>query len=145
MRCLAAAPLAFRGSVGIAAVWSSENESELHGSLSILETTSANSRAPANSAEATDDLQDRIGRFARFAFIIAGTIFAVARAVDVAELRGLSVKYFDAPDRIAYEVALLVLLVSWRRCRGAPMTPLALHAFDAALTIVLSTCWGMLG
>jgi serine/threonine protein kinase len=65
--------------------------------------------------------------------------------VDLAESGGLSVRDFATPHRIAYEVALIVLLASWRRCRGARMSTSTLHRFDAALTIVISTCWGMLG
>ena len=111
-----------------------------------MPTTSAGSRAPANSEEATDLLQDRIGRFARFAFTLAGVIFVVARAIDFAGSRRLSIEDFVTPNRIAYEIALLVLLLAWRRCQGGTrMTKLALERFDAALTIVISGCWGMLG
>ena len=42
-------------------------------------------------------------------FIVAGTIFVVGRAVAVAGSGGLSVGDFGTPDRIAYEVALVVL------------------------------------
>jgi serine/threonine-protein kinase len=111
-----------------------------------LQTTSSISRAPANSAEATDDLQDRIARFARFALTLSATIFVVARVVDFSKAGGLSINDFVAPNRIAYEFALLVLFLAWRRCRGGtPMTKVALERLDAALTIVISTCWGMLG
>ncbi len=111
-----------------------------------MQTTSSISRAPANSAEATDDLQDRIARFARFALTLSATIFVVARVVDFSKAGGLSINDFVAPNRIAYEFALLVLFLAWRRCRGGtPMTKVALERLDAALTIVISTCWGMLG
>jgi len=103
------------------------------------------SRAPANSSEAADDLQDRIGQFARFAFFLAGAIFIIGRAVASADSGGVSVGDFATPDRIAYVVALIVLFAAWRRCRGARMATATLHGFDAALTIVVSTCWGMLG
>lgn len=101
-------------------------------------------RAPSDSFETADDLQERIGRFARFAFLLAGAIFVIGRAVALAET-GLAVGDFATPDRIAYVIALLVLFASWRRCRGARMSTSTLHRFDAALTIVVSTCWGMLG
>jgi len=109
------------------------------------ETTLVKSRVPANTSEAADDLQERIGQFARLAFALAGTIFVVGRAVTVAQSGGLSVNDFARPSRIAYEVALVVLFVSWRRCRGARMTTATLHLFDSGLTIVVSTCWGLLG
>ncbi len=50
-----------------------------------------------------------------------------------------------APNWIAYEMALLVLFLAWIRCRGSRMSKAALEAFDAVLTIVISSCWGMLG
>jgi eukaryotic-like serine/threonine-protein kinase len=110
-----------------------------------LNTTSANSRAPANSAEATDDLQDRLGRFARFAFSLAATIFVAARVVEFTKFGALSVKNLVAPNWIAYEIALLILFLAWIRCRRSRMSRAALEAFDAALTIVVSSCWAMLG
>lgn len=69
----------------------------------------------------------------------------IGRVVAVAESRGMSVRDFGTPDRIAYVVALIVLFASWQRCRGARMTTSSLHQLDAAVTIVVATCWGMLG
>ncbi len=103
------------------------------------------SHASANSSEAADDLQDRIGRFARFTFILAAAVFVIGRAVAFAESGGLSLGDFGTPDRIAHVTALVVLFASWQRCRGGPMRADTLHRFDAALTIVISICWGMLG
>jgi len=99
----------------------------------------------ASHAEAADDLQERIGRFAGYAFTLAGAIFIGGRVVDLHESGGLTVFDFITPNRIAYEVALIVLLLSWRRCRGPRMATSTLHFFDAALTIAISSCWGMLG
>jgi hypothetical protein len=101
--------------------------------------------APANSAEATDDLQDRLGRFARFAFSLAGTIFIAARVIELSKFGGVSVTNLVAPNWIAYEFALLILFLAWRRCRRSRMSRAALEAFEAALTIVISSCWAMLG
>ena len=101
------------------------------------------SRALTNISEA-DDYQDRIGRFAQYAFCLAGALFVVGRVVAVARSGRLSATDFTAPDRVAYEVALFVLLASWQRCRAARMNALTLRRFDALLTIVISTCWGLL-
>ena len=103
------------------------------------------SRPPASSSEAADDLQDRIGRFARYAFTLAAAIFLVGPAIALTGSGALLVRDFVTPNRIAYEVALIVLFASWQRCRGARMATSSLHLFDAALTIAISTCWGMLG
>jgi hypothetical protein len=101
--------------------------------------------ASANISEAADDLQDRLGRFARYAFSLAAAVFVVGRAVAFAQSGHLALGDLGAPDRIAYEVALVVLFVSWRRCRGARMGADTLRRFDATLTIAISTCWGLLG
>ena len=100
---------------------------------------------PADSSEAADDLQDRIGRFARLAFTVAGAIFIVDRAVTYARSGDPSVGDFAAPRLVAFEVALIMLFASWRRCRGARMNNSTLQLFDAGLTFGISICWGMLG
>jgi eukaryotic-like serine/threonine-protein kinase len=103
------------------------------------------SRAPSTTSEAADDFQYRIGRFALYAFILAGAIFLVGRIVVVFRSGRLLVTDFTSTDRIAYEVALVVLLGSWLRCRGPRMRAATLRRFDAVLTILISTSWGLLG
>jgi serine/threonine-protein kinase len=109
-----------------------------------LRSPSVLSAASANTSEATDDLQDRIGRFARYVFSLASAIFVVGRGVAFAQSGHLALSDLGAPDRIAYEVALVVLIASWWRCRRARMSVPTLRRFDAALTIAISTCWGLL-
>lgn len=112
--------------------------------VSLRSRSVLNSAAPANSSEAADDLQERIGRFARYAFSLAAAIFVVGRVVAFAQSGRLALRDFGAPDRIAYELALVVLFASWWRCRGARISAPTLRLFDAALTIATSTCWGLL-
>jgi hypothetical protein len=103
------------------------------------------SRLPADSAEATVDLQDRIARFARVIFVIAGVMLVNSVIFAVVLDRTKLLDNLLGENRLAHSFATLVLLLTWRRCRGKPMSARSLEAVDATLTIVLCVCWAMLG
>ncbi|MDB4995935.1 MAG: hypothetical protein JWM74_3367 [Myxococcaceae bacterium] len=103
------------------------------------------SRVPADSAEATRDLQDRIGLFARATFFIAAAMLVATVATRVAfGLRSLS-EELTQPFRIVNALALLLLFVVWRRCRGTTLSKPVLEWLDVVLTLSLCGAWSLLG
>ena len=100
---------------------------------------------PADSAEATRHLQDRIGRFARIIFVIAGGMLVASVGIEIGLGRSTASASLTAPNRIVHLVAASLLFAVWRRCRGTPMRARVLHAIDATLTIALCAHWAMLG
>jgi serine/threonine-protein kinase len=103
------------------------------------------SRIPADSAEATRDLQDRIGRFARIIFMIAVFMLVASLILEAVTGRLSLHENLESPGRVAHVVATVVLLGTWRVCRGRTLGVHTLEALDAALTFVLCSCWAMLG
>ncbi len=100
---------------------------------------------PGDTAEATRDLQERIGRFARAIFVIAAAILIASVALELALENGTVTASLTAPSRIVHVFAAFLLFAVWRRCRGKPMGLRVLEAVDAALTFALCTHWAMLG
>jgi len=91
----------------------------------------------ANSAEATQDLQDRVARLARAIFWFAAVMGGVSLGTHllteghVAEVGGIG------HEALHFIVPLPATLVWWR-CRGDSLSPGRVGALDTALT--LSTC-----
>ena len=98
---------------------------------------------PANSAEATRDLQDRVGRFARTIFAISGLMLLATLANGLvagpgaASMSPLSLFFH------AFSVALVFGV--WRLTRGRTLVVTTILALDAALTLTLCTMWALLG
>jgi serine/threonine-protein kinase len=103
------------------------------------------SRVPADSAEATRDLQDRIGRFARATLMIASAMLVATVALRVAlGLRTMG-EEVTQPFRIVHELALVLLFVVWKRCRGTTLSKRTLEWLDVGLTLALCGAWSLLG
>jgi serine/threonine-protein kinase len=101
------------------------------------------SDAPANSAEATRDLQDRLARFARMSFFISGALLVVSLAADLAA--GSGGRGIAPWSRLVHLGALVALLVVWRVCRGRTLAVAVLENVDAALCLGMCLAWAALG
>jgi serine/threonine-protein kinase len=101
------------------------------------------SQVPANTAEATRDLQDRLARFARWAFIVSSAILLASISADVAA--GAGGRGIEPFSRVVQVVTEAVVFVAWRVCRGKPFGLGALGILDAALTIGLCFGWALFG
>jgi serine/threonine protein kinase len=99
------------------------------------------SMVPADTVEATLELQDRIARFARAAFVIAAVLLVASVTIDLAMASTVDL---HTPTRFAHMFGMLLALVTWRWCRGTPRTLSTLEKVDAALTIGLCMSWAML-
>ncbi|HEY3494856.1 MAG TPA: serine/threonine-protein kinase [Polyangiaceae bacterium] len=104
---------------------------------------SRTSAIPQNSAEATRDLQDRLGRFARTTCVIS-LVMLVAYVVN-AHLEGPGGAPISAPSRVLHLLATVLLIGVWRLTRGKNLALRTIEALDAALTIVLCTLWAGFG
>jgi serine/threonine-protein kinase len=104
---------------------------------------SAFSTFPANTAETTRDLQERLGRFARSigvlsaVMLLASVVNSLSRDPEASPISGSS--------RLFHVFATALALVVWGVCRGKTLSVPTIHALDAVLTITLSTCWALLG
>jgi serine/threonine-protein kinase len=101
------------------------------------------SRIPEDSVEETRDLQDRIGRFARMTFVIAGVMLLAGVGGDI--INGRAHGGVSNIGRVVHLVAQVLLLMVWRLCRGRARSVSLLQMLDAALTIALCTGWALLG
>ena len=101
------------------------------------------SAIPQNSAEATRDLQDRLGRFARTTFAISGVMLVASVANTL--FAGTDAAPISRPSRILHVFATALTFVVWRLARGRALGIKTIQVFDAALTPVLCTCWALLG
>lgn len=104
---------------------------------------SEQSAVPANTAEATRDLQTRLGRFARSLGVITSVMM-------VASLTGSHVVDADAapislPSRAVHLLTIVLAFGVWLLMRGKTLTASTIHALDGALVIALCTCWALLG
>jgi serine/threonine-protein kinase len=104
---------------------------------------SEQSAVPANTAEATRDLQNRLGRFARSLGVISGLML-------VASLLGSHVLKVDhapisVPSRIVHVCAVSLAFGAWLLLRGRTLALSTIHALDAALVITLCSCWALVG
>jgi eukaryotic-like serine/threonine-protein kinase len=101
------------------------------------------SRVPADSAEATRDLQDRVGRFVRTTFVISGVMLVASISMDIA--LGIGLGGLSRPSRSVHLAAQVLLLLGWLLCRGKTRALALIHVLDAGLTIVVCTGWAVLG
>ncbi len=101
------------------------------------------SAVPANTAETTRDLQDRLGRFARTVFVIS-TVMLTASVVNTL-LAGPDKAPISPSSRIVHVAATVLTLAVWRLGRGKALSVTTIHALDAVLTVTLCTCWALLG
>jgi hypothetical protein len=104
---------------------------------------SEHSAIPANTAEATRDLQDRLGRFARSMGVISG-IMLLASLVN-ARLVSSDAAPISAPSRIVHISATALALAVWRLTRGKALRLSTIHVLDGALLLTLCSCWALLG
>jgi len=98
---------------------------------------------PADSAEATRDLQNRLARFALMAFVISGVMLTASLSADV--VLGTKARGISLLSRIVHVTVQVALFIVWRVYRGKTLGGTALHALDAAVTVGLSTGWALLG
>jgi eukaryotic-like serine/threonine-protein kinase len=104
---------------------------------------SRSSAIPANTAEATRDLQDRVGRFARTLAVIS-TIMLVASMANTA-LTSADAAPISRPSRIVHVLATLLAVGVWRVARGKSLRLFTIHVLDAALVLALGAGWALLG
>jgi hypothetical protein len=101
------------------------------------------SRIPADSAEATRDLQDRLVRFAGTTFVISGVMLVASVVTDL--VTGIGWAGLSHASRTFHVAAQALLGLVWLLCRGKSLRVPVIEALDAALTIVLCTTWAALG
>src|SRR6478735_6776015 len=102
------------------------------------------SAVPANSAEATRDQQNRLARFARSLAVISSVMLIASLGNSL--VAGPDAAPVSAPSRVVHLLATGLAWVTWALLRSPTTRTLrVLHAFDAALTTVLCTCWALLG
>jgi len=101
------------------------------------------SRVPADSAEATRDLQDRLVRFAGTTFVISGVMLVASVVTDL--VTGIGWAGLSRTSRTFHVAAQALLGLVWLLCRGASLRLPVIEAIDAALTIVLCATWAALG
>jgi serine/threonine-protein kinase len=104
---------------------------------------SQESAIPANTAEGTRDLQNRLGRFARSLGVISGVML-------IASLTGSHVLKVDhapisVPSRIVHVLSVALAFGAWRLLRGRTLKAPTIYALDGALTFTLSSCWALVG
>src|SRR5688500_13347514 len=104
---------------------------------------SEQSAVPANTAEATRDLQHRLGRFARSLGVISGLML-------LASLLGSHVLKVDhapisIPSRIVHVGAVTLAFGVWLSLRGRTLSMATIHVLDAALVFTLCSCWALVG
>ena len=101
------------------------------------------SAIPANTAEATRDLQNRLGRFARSLGVISGVML-------IASLTGSHVLKVDhapisVPSRIVHVFAVALAFGTWLLLRRRTLKVSTIHALDGALVFTLCSCWALVG
>jgi serine/threonine-protein kinase len=94
------------------------------------------------SGDVVRDFQDRLARFARVIFEIAGVMLVAGWIADVV-LPGAT--WAASPGRYVHTAAVIVVGAAWLVLRGPTLRPGVLVVADAALTIGLSTAWALLG
>jgi serine/threonine protein kinase len=104
---------------------------------------SEQSAVPANTAEATRDLQNRLGRFARSLGVISGVML-------LASLLGSHVLKVDhaqisVPSRIVHVSAVVLAFGAWLLLRGRTLEISTIHVLDGALLLTLCSCWALVG
>jgi eukaryotic-like serine/threonine-protein kinase len=104
---------------------------------------SQHSAVPANTAEATRDLQNRLGRFARTTGVIAGVMLIAS--VTGSHLADADAAPSSIPSSIVHVFAIALAFAIWRLMRGKALKVPVIHVLDAALVITLCTCWALLG
>ena len=98
---------------------------------------SEHSAVPANSAETTRDLQNRLGRFARTLAVISGLMLVASLLSSL--LVGPGGSPISVPSRSVHVFAVALALSVWGLMRGKDLTLRALHALDAALVVTVCT------
>jgi eukaryotic-like serine/threonine-protein kinase len=102
------------------------------------------SPVPADTEDQANDLQDRLGRFARAVFVVAAVIglaSVAAQVVTGGHIHGGHV----APHHLVHVGALVVALTMWLRCRRKQMSPSTLAIVDAGFTISICVFYTLLG
>ena len=100
------------------------------------------SAAPANTSEATRDLQDRLALRALGVHRIEHDLAASISADIAAGAGGRGIEPFSRVVQVTTE---LIVFVVWRICRGAPIPVKTLDVIDAALAIGLCFAWSLFG
>ncbi len=101
------------------------------------------SAVPLNSAEVTRDLQDRFARFARDLGVISAVMLVAS--VTQSLFVGPDAAPISVPSRVVHFGATVLALGTWRVLRGKARPARVIHTLDATLTVVLCTCWPLLG
>jgi serine/threonine protein kinase len=102
------------------------------------------SPVPANTEEATHDLQDRLARFARAVFVVTAVIGLASLTTQV--VTGGHIHGGDVvPHELVHLGALVVALVMWLGCRRAQLSPRTLAIVDAGFTISICVLYTLLG
>lgn len=104
---------------------------------------SPTSAIPANTAEATRDLQLRLGRFARSLAVISGVMLVAS--VGGSLVVGPNAAPISVPSRSAHVFATALALGVWLLMRGKSLAQRTIHVLDAVLVVTLCTCWALLG
>src|SRR5215207_10761090 len=99
---------------------------------------SEQSAVPANTAEATRDLQNRLGRFARSLGVISGLML-------IASLTGSHLLKIDhapisVPSRIVHVSAVVLAFAAWLLLRARTLALSTIHVLDGVLVFTLCSC-----
>jgi eukaryotic-like serine/threonine-protein kinase len=101
------------------------------------------SAVPANTAEATRDVQVRLGRFARTLSVLSSIMLLASMANALVASSGAAP--ISTPSRLAHISATALALAVWRLTLGKTLRLSTIHTLDGALTVTLCACWALLG
>jgi len=101
------------------------------------------SAVPANTAEATRDIQERLGSFARMVFVISAVMLSASLVNTL--VAGPGMAPISPSSRFVHVAATVLTLAVWRLGRGNALRLTTIHALDAVMTVTLCTCWALLG
>ena len=101
------------------------------------------SAVPANTAEATRDLQERVGRYARSLGVVSGVMLVAS--VGGSLLTGPGATPVSVPSRVVHCLATALAFGVWGWSRGKERSLGTIHVFDAVTTVSLCTAWALLG
>jgi eukaryotic-like serine/threonine-protein kinase len=102
------------------------------------------SRAPADTAEAARDLQDRVARFGAATFVMV-LVMGIASIVTHFATDGPATETGGVVHQLVHATTLLPPLAIWLRCRGALMNTRVVESIEAALTIGAGVLYALLG
>jgi serine/threonine-protein kinase len=101
-------------------------------------------RAPADSAEAARDLQDRVALLGAAVFVMT-LVMGIASIVSHATTHSHATESGGLAHELLHAASVLPPLAIWLRCRGTLMRTFVVELIEAALTIAACVFYALLG